>query len=389
MYNFAAYAGVKGVELLRQGRKIPAKTGHVDVDHRMMHSILEAAADKSLRDPVIKIGHDSKLGDGHPAYGWVRNLRLEDTKLRGDYVSMPMKLAELTAGNPDEPAPFRSRSVEIRTNVTAPSGKTYPYVLSAVALLGETLPAIQSLEDIYELYHEPAEVAASYGDVIETIVDTDDGTLVDAFGAGIQQTEVEVGNMTSMTREAEGSMELDRLRDSLGLDDDAPDEQVLALAAETIEHEKTTVERDDPDPDTTTTTVRETEIERTDNETNPGPSHPPEGVVQLSAGAYETLQRDAALGRKAYDVQLEAHREKVLNDAIAAGKITTGEREHFATMLLAAPTETEVLIDHLVPRIHLSEIGHSGDLEQGVESETYEKLFGDDPLEQKGASVNG
>lgn len=101
-------------------------------------------------DPPIKLGHNKKqelLGeDGLPAAGWVTNLRRAGEKLLGDFERVPRKIADLIASGG-----FRKRSVEIRPNMEI-GGKRFPHVLTAVALLGEVLPAVEGLDDIAKLY---------------------------------------------------------------------------------------------------------------------------------------------------------------------------------------------------------------------------------------------
>jgi len=131
-----------------------------------------AAGDPHIRPPRLKIGHGDPrfddgvpdhdpfvlLGDGEPAIGSVRNIRLanDGSMLVGDYVDVPVWLAEAM------PTAFPSRSIEGAWSmvegaageprgtwdVVTPGGKKYTFVLTACALLGVVGPAITSLDDL-------------------------------------------------------------------------------------------------------------------------------------------------------------------------------------------------------------------------------------------------
>ncbi|MCM8808166.1 MAG: hypothetical protein NC926_09575, partial [Candidatus Omnitrophica bacterium] len=109
---------------------------------------------KGRRDVPLKLGHDEKQEllqrDGYPAAGWLVELRREGKKLIGDFAKVPKKIAELI-----EKGAYRRVSAEIiwnyRDNET---GKVYPKVLSAVALLGADIPAVSSISAWSSLYHD-------------------------------------------------------------------------------------------------------------------------------------------------------------------------------------------------------------------------------------------
>lgn len=148
---------IEGVELVATGHWA-ASTGEIDITKADLEAMIEASQDPALRDAVVKLGHNSKinkqLGDAMPALGWVTNLRLNEngTVLLGDLVSVPKSLAALIVGTEDEPAPYRSRSVEIDWGVTTQTGNKHPAYLSGLALLGEYEPAVEGLDDIVKLF---------------------------------------------------------------------------------------------------------------------------------------------------------------------------------------------------------------------------------------------
>ena len=102
----------------------------------------------NLRRPVLKIGHTDPRFDGSPALGRLDNLRLADAgrSLICDLVDVPRAVARLL------PTAYPDRSVEALRNYEAPDGTVWPLVVTALALLGETAPGIDTLAEITDLY---------------------------------------------------------------------------------------------------------------------------------------------------------------------------------------------------------------------------------------------
>ncbi|MFY2788459.1 phage protease [Rhodococcus sp. MALMAid1271] len=106
----------------------------------------------AVRRPILKLGHTDPRFDGQPAVGYIDNLATasEGRALNGDYVGMPgwMTTEVLASAYPD-------RSIEGAWDFQCALGHSHPFVLTAVALLGETPPAIgtlASLQDVATLY---------------------------------------------------------------------------------------------------------------------------------------------------------------------------------------------------------------------------------------------
>ncbi|MBF6411210.1 hypothetical protein IU439_29655 [Nocardia farcinica] len=112
----------------------------------------------AVRRPVIKLGHTDPRFDGEPAVGWVDNLATTSGGrcLVGDLVGMPGWLA-----TPDESghtviaSAYPSRSIEGQWDYRCALGHVHPFVLTGLALLGITEPAIgtlASLQDVGALF---------------------------------------------------------------------------------------------------------------------------------------------------------------------------------------------------------------------------------------------
>lgn len=149
---------VPGVELAKTGTW-EISTGTWVVSEAMLTSAVDAAAAGVLRRPPLKLGHDDPRFDGEPAVGYIDNLRVtaDGQALIGDYVGVPAWLADVLA------SAYPSRSVEGVNEVVAEDGTKYPFVLTAVALLGVTNPGISTIADIPAMYGIAAKgVALTY-----------------------------------------------------------------------------------------------------------------------------------------------------------------------------------------------------------------------------------
>lgn len=138
---------IKDVPLLRVGT-FDASTGEFTADRAMLAAIVRAWESGYTNDPVLKLGHQGHRAsdDSGRAYGQVSNLRVADggDVLLGDYVNVPKVLAE------ELPSAYPYRSVELALNVTRRDEhgevvETYDAVLTALALLGDTEPAVAGL----------------------------------------------------------------------------------------------------------------------------------------------------------------------------------------------------------------------------------------------------
>lgn len=152
----AELRSIAGVELIKAGTWDATGSpegGWTTTPHDLTEA-LRAHQAGVLRKPVIKIGHTDPRFDGGPALGYVDNLRLTDAghTLVGDFVNMPASVAALV------PHAYPDRSIEALIDYQAPDGLVWPLVLTAVALLGEAEPAVEtlkSLQDVGDLFGVP------------------------------------------------------------------------------------------------------------------------------------------------------------------------------------------------------------------------------------------
>lgn len=160
-------------------------------------------------------------------------------------------------------------------------------------------------------------------------------------------------------QEDEMDIDLDKLRDRLGLPDDATEEQINeALAAEPTPDPDPSPDPDPaPDPDPTP-----------DPDPDPEPVAASHGVI-LDKEAVAQLQSEAKEGREARRVQLSTEREGIVESAVKAGKFPPSAATSYRQQLdkggeIEASTRKfiEELPDNTVP---VDELGGAEESDQG------------------------
>ena len=123
---------------------------------------------KSLGDNhhvPLKFGHNDKqpMTDGYPALGWVSDVWVKDDKLIAKFESVPTIVKKAF-----DAKLYRHVSVELDVDVEH-RGKKYKYVLSAVALLGADIPAVNTLNDLKHYLDGGERLAASRREMFSTV----------------------------------------------------------------------------------------------------------------------------------------------------------------------------------------------------------------------------
>jgi hypothetical protein len=131
-------------------------TGRVTLTDDDFSNAIAALDCPAVRKPVLKLGHtdtrfNQPVGDGQPTVGWIDNMATTDSghTIVGDYVGMPGWLGPIL------PSAYPDRSMEATWDFMCQLGHVHPFVITAVALLGETPPGIgtlESLQDVASLY---------------------------------------------------------------------------------------------------------------------------------------------------------------------------------------------------------------------------------------------
>lgn len=113
----------------------------------------------------LKFGHNDaqSMTDGYPALGWVSDVWVKDDKLIAKFESVPTIVKKAF-----DAKLYRHVSVELDVDVEH-RGKKYKYVLSAVALLGADIPAVNTLNDLKHYLDGGERLAASRREMFSTV----------------------------------------------------------------------------------------------------------------------------------------------------------------------------------------------------------------------------
>lgn len=120
---------------------------------------------QSAHKVPLKFGHNDDQGmtDGYPALGWVTRVWAVGDKLMAHFENIPPVVFKAM-----EAKLYRHVSVELDVDVEH-KGKKYKYVLSAVALLGADIPAVNTLKDLTTYLDGGARLAASRREVFNAV----------------------------------------------------------------------------------------------------------------------------------------------------------------------------------------------------------------------------
>ena len=160
---------IKGLDVLLPGRHTGVKGGANDYTTDDLVGIAQAHDELAgVIRPVGKLGHRPQdIVAEYPNIGNITRAYVADGRLKVDMDNVPARVAALQkAGN------LPARSAELLFNVQH-GGKTYPKVLTGLSFLGESLPAVRSLNDILHRYQSgdtPAEVLLSADDADEVLL---------------------------------------------------------------------------------------------------------------------------------------------------------------------------------------------------------------------------
>lgn len=134
---------------------------------------------------------------------------------------------------------------------------------------------------------------------------------------------------------------------------DITDEQLTTLR-------QTAGVADDADVDTALAAIAEALQEQADAPQN---TPRPEGTILVDEAAFADLQAQAALGVKAHQAQMAAHRESVLDDAVRTGRISPAARDSWAALLVRDDTAEATLAGLPANTIPVVELGHVGQVD--------------------------
>lgn len=375
---------ILGVELLATGTWFgkgspPEGDTYTEAD---LDAMVLAAAALPLKRPV-KLGHDAAIGDSAPAVGWVENLRRVGDKLLGDLKAVPSKVAALISAGAYGP-----RSAEVYWNYPGEDGTTYARVFKALALLGATMPAVSTLDDIVALYsytEEPGDVhvytteaAAGYA-AAGNAEDADLLTQIDGF---LDKMEPTIRGMKGAPR---ARMWLAEARKSL----------VAILAKKTATQDqgqagtasaaKTNAQSEGDDPmkervyallglaDDVSEDDALATIKALSEQPQPGPDL--KAYVAKDSPEYAELRTMAEEGRAAKVRLYEMERKSVLDAALESGRIVPADIEKWTARYDSNTKDVREILSEIPVRVDFKVYGGGGGGAEDGPDLTGEKLL--------------
>lgn len=133
------------VEILAPGEWSGSVVGKVIITPKHLEDAVSAfRALGGVLDVALKFGHnkEQKMTDGQPAIGWVSDVWVKSGKIMARFTDMPKIVYEAIKAKR-----YKNVSVEGLFDVEH-KGEKYGFVLTAVALLGADIPAVNTLADL-------------------------------------------------------------------------------------------------------------------------------------------------------------------------------------------------------------------------------------------------
>lgn len=297
---------IPGVELVRAGTW-NASTGRVTISKADLYDMAMAARDTTVDAAPIKLGHVDPRFDGEPALGWVKNLRLSSDggTLIGDLVEVPSQLADILS------TAFPRRSVEIAWGTKSAEGASRGAILTGLALLGVTAPAVKGLADVYRAV--ASDDVQTEGHTVALATDTSGipANDVDARHPAIQHDQLPAeGQPMGATTKAAAEAAADENTDPAG---------------DAAEQESTTTPPADNAADDSTDTSGEQD--------DAALSGDAPKVVTLSQGQYDDLMRGAQAGTAAIAELNRQRRDGIVTSALSVGKLRPADQQAWRTAL--------------------------------------------------------
>jgi hypothetical protein len=352
-------AELLGVELARPGTW-QLSTGPREFSAGMLRDAAEFHASTGGQRIPLGFGHLDNRFDGDPAWGWLTNVRYaEDTTgpvLLGDLVEMDDWVAAAA------PARWPHRSIEGVTGVTF-AGREYGLVLTRLALLGATPPGMPVLKSLSDLRQLVAAAAAASGGVW--------------IAASIPETSPQGADLPFNREGAVGMPDAAKLREALGLQAGASDDEVkAALTSSGLVASQPEPPKPAPEP-TPAPAPEPTPAPQPEPDTklvNAAVGAP--GMKLVSESVWDETQKTIAKLSAFVDETKRGERDTILASAVEQGKFYPSQKAQFARLWDSDPEGTRTLIDGLTPNSALA-IAASGyaDLEDKEFEREYAGLF--------------
>lgn len=203
--------------------------------------------------------------------------------------------------------------------------------------------------DLFQVSFEVNGSEVTFGDPVQVEIQYVEKVSAGSAESGVNRKVAVFASRDESRDNTDKETEMDskRIRASLGLPEDATDEEVFAeqarlrgLAASAEEDKGTEPASDESDEDD------EGDEPESDEDGEDGDEDGPE-TKRVDAKVLEQLKRDAAEGVAARKEQLTERRENILAAAVKAGKISPKSKDAWRKKLMAAPEATEQELNEL------------------------------------------
>jgi hypothetical protein len=351
----AAASELLGVELARPGAWKVA-SGDGGFTDQMLRDAADFFAASGGQAVPVALGHADDRFSGEPAFGTVTNIRYaEDDRgpvLLGDIVDMPGWLAA------SAPRSWPNRSIEGWQNFEY-DGREYSLVVTGLAFLGVTPPAVRNIRSLADL--QTALAASSAQHLVASAPADDPATP--------PKTPAPEAEELSPTEGA--GMSLAKYREALaGLPDDASEDDVkAALTAAGLTSQS-------PAPPEPAEVAASAPAEPDPKKDFVHASGAP-GTVVLASSVWDETQNTIKKLQSFVDKTQRDERDQVIAKAVHDGKFTPAQRTHFSRLWDADPTGTRALIDNLTRNSALAVMasGYTGDGDEDEMDREFAHLF--------------
>ncbi len=309
-----------------------ASTGEWEATRAQFEDAVAAFYDPTVMRARLYLGHnDERIAAGldtTPAVGWPSNPVLENDTLYVDF-NVPTSFAEQL------PFRFPGRSIEARTNVVAASGRRYSMVLTAVALLGTEIPAVEPLPDLSEVLgiEQPRElVAAEAAETRLIVCALSEGAAPASAGPDNPRQEAP---MPTPAPAEEPKTPANDPKAKTPEGEDTP--KVDPKAEEQPKEPAKDVEPKDPDASSSGLVI-------------------PDGFTLVEKGKYDELTASVATltdtVKTLTDAKLEGDADEFAGELVAAGKIAASSKPKIVEQFKANPDATRAVCDLLPEGVH-------------------------------------
>ncbi|AMJ43680.1 phage protease [Corynebacterium stationis] len=403
---------VPDVELLRVG-DWPLSTGTCTFTTEDLAAAVHASQSPAVSRPVIKLGHTDPRFDGEPAVGFVDNLRLasDGSALVGDLRGVPGWLADIM------PSAYPNRSIEGAFNYRDQTGTVHDFALTGLALLGVSPPAVgtlaqlrdvaalyevnagrdgpeegirtmptslvkasASVEDVRRHFYEQGPGSESWLWIEEMFLDPAEVIAMDDESGELQKISFSIGEDDAITW---GTPEIVK-REYVAASAREPDARWVSAAesrpvttaedndtiegkdVEFAEEQVTALTKalglgEDADAAAVVAAVEKLAKEKTENETEAKSAGTAEEIAASAKAKGLRVIEAAAWDKTQAELQrlTKAANQRVIDDAVAAGKLMPASRES-ALKQMEQGLLTAEAIDELEPIVTMAnaEVGH-------------------------------